>query len=129
MKMLNVSGAVLLGFLFGGSGALVAMENKEEKAQRTASEFYHEAFSLENFLKKPEIKLSEGKILRVVLDKKLNNQLEDEQISKNNKITCLFLKRFEAIDPTKISSDVVGFYFSLENERVYLKTFLGENAK
>jgi hypothetical protein len=128
MKILNVSCAVFFGFLFGGSGALVAMENKEEKAQRTASEFYHEAFSLENFLKKPEIKLYEGKTLRVVLDDKLKDQLEDEQISKNNKITCMFLKRFKAIDPTKVSSDVVGFYFSLGNERIYLKPFLGENA-
>jgi len=88
-----------------------------------------QVFFLDTLLENPKIELFDGKVLRVVLDDKLKNQLESERDLKIKNLTNSFTEYFEKTKKAKVSNRVLGFSFALIGDEVYCKTFLGKNAK
>jgi hypothetical protein len=141
MKALKLGTSVLIGLLLGisevsaataevGHGITVA---PLDISGSTISTVVHAtSFSLDALLDKPEITLTNGRNLMVVLDEALKLRLIAEQKlpDADKRITKSFVAYFEKTKSARVFDEVIGFDFLISSTgEIYCQTFLGENAK
>lgn len=113
-------------------GHSIRVTSLDRNASTTSTIVHDTSFSLDAFLEKPEITLTNGKTLMVHLDAVLKSRLVAEQQSPDasRKVTKAFVEYFERTKSSRVSDKVIGFYFLIDStETIYRQTFLGENAK
>jgi hypothetical protein len=142
MKTLKFGTSVLIGLLLGMSEVSAATAEVDHgiivvsvgKSISTTSTAVHDkSFSLDALLGKPEITLTNGRNLMVVLDEALKSRLLAEQKLEDTErnVTKAFAEYFEKTKSAMVFDEVIGFDFFISSGsgRIDCKTFAGENAE
>jgi hypothetical protein len=141
METLKLGTSVLIGLLLGISEISAATAEVDHgiriapldiSGSTISTVVRATSFSLDVLLDKPEITLTDGKKLMVLLDQSLKSSLLSEQQlpDASRKVTKIFVEYFEKTKSARVFDETIGFYFYVNGSGIVeSEPFAGENAK